>query len=309
MTGTLGYFAHCIQDEGNELVAAECLALTGAMPSDDGFVECLSIDRVGRAAYLRFGASCLARAEKLDALLSVIAGLDLSAEDFRVEILVLPGGAAVPGFATMMAVADLIEGGPQLVAPKRRFIIVSRDGGYWFGEILASNDGGWQRHEEKPLRTSSSLPSRLCRAIVNLAVRPGDVVVNPCCGTGSFLLEAASLGAEAYGIDHNPKMASMSRKNLAHFGYSDCVEQGEAKGWGRRGDILLADLPYDRNCKTTDANVQEIIQSSLPLAPRAVFIAEIDLTAWLGEAGYSDITVYKVPKTSRFTRYVHCAQT
>ena len=309
MTESLGYFAQCIEDAGNELVAAECLALTGAAPGDDGFVECSLIERVGRAAYLRFGASCLARSASLSALLERIAGLGLSAEDFRVEILVLPGGEAVPGFKTMTAVADLIEGGPQLVAPKRRFIIVSRGGGYWFGEILASSDGGWQRHDEKPLRTSSSLPSRLCRAIVNLAVRPGDVVLNPCCGTGSFLLEAASLGAEAFGIDHNPKMVSMSRKNLAHFGYSASVEQGEASRWERRGDILLADLPYDRNCKTTDANVQEIIRFAAPLAPRAVFIAEIDLTAWIGEAGYEGITVYKVPKTPRFTRYIHCAQT
>ena len=309
MTETLGYFAHCIEDAGNELVAAECLALTGMLPGDDGFVECDSIRRVGRSAYLRFGASCLARSETLSALLSMIAGLGLSAEAFRVEILVLPGGQAVPGSSTMTAVADMIEGGPQLVAPDRRFVVVSRRGGYWFGEILVSSDGGWQTHDEKPLRTSSSLPSRLCRAIVNLAVKPGDVVVNPCCGTGSFLLEAASLGAEAYGIDHNAKMVSMSRKNLAHFGYSVSVEEGEAGDWERLGDVLLVDLPYDRNCKTTDANVQEIIRSSLPLAPRAVFVAEIDLTGWLRAAGYSQITQYKVPKTPRFTRYIHSAQT
>jgi len=309
LTGSLGYFAQCIEDAGNELVAAECLALTRTLPGDDGFVECASIERVGRAAYLRFGAFCLAKSSTLNGLLGEVAELGLAAEAFRVEILVLPGGKAVPGFSTMTAVADSIEGGPQLVAPKRRFVVVSRQSGYWFGEILVSSDGGWQTHDEKPLRTSSSLPSRLCRAIVNLAVKPGDVVVNPCCGTGSFLLEAASLGAEAYGIDHNSKMVSMSRKNLAHFGYAASVEQGEAGGWERRGDVLLADLPYDRNCKTTDANVQEIIRASLPLAPRAVFIAEIDLTGWLREVGYSQITQYKVPKTPRFTRFVHNAQT
>ena len=239
----------------------------------------------------------------------MIAGLGLSAEAFRVEILVLPGGEPVPGFASMTAVADLIDGDPRLVDPQRRFVVVSRRGGFWFGEILVCADGGWQRHDEKPLRTSSSLPSRLCRAIVNLAVKPGDVVLNPCCGTGSFLLEAATLGTEAFGIDHNPKMVWMSLKNLAHFGYAASVEQGEAKTWERRGDVLLADLPYDRNCKTTEANVREIIESAVLLAPRTVFIAEIDLTTWLKEAEYSQISVYKVPKTPRFTRYIHDAQT
>ncbi len=289
------------------MVAAECAALTGGMPEGDGFVNCASIDGVERAAYLRFGAIQLAQAVTLDGLLADIAGLQIVAAAFRVEIVMLPGGASVPGFATMTAVADLIEGDPQLVVPRRRFVIVSRHEGFWFGEIGQTPDGGWKRHDAKPLRTSSSLPSRLCRAIVNLAVRPGNVVLNPCCGTGSFLLEAVSMGAEAYGIDHNPKMVWMSRRNVAHFGYAASVEQGEARGWERRGDVLLADLPYDRNCKTTEANVREIIDSSVSLAPRSVFVAEIDLTAWLSEAGYSQIRVYKVPKTPRFTRYVHCA--
>ena len=309
MTAAESFFALAIHDRDNELVAAECAALTGASPAEDGFVQCASIGGVGRAAYLRFGAVQLAQAATLDALLEEMAGLQIVAEAFRVEIVMLPDGASVSGFATMTAVADLIDGDPQLASPLRRFVVVSRQKGFWFGEILAVADGVWKRHDEKPLRTSSSLPSRLCRAIVNLAVRPGDVVLNPCCGTGSFLLEAASMGAEAYGIDHNPKMVWMSRKNVSHFGYKASVELGEAREWERRGDVLLADLPYDRNCKTTEANVREIIDSSVSLAPRAVFVAEIDLTVWLNEAGYAQAAVYKVPKTPRFTRYVHCAQT
>lgn len=309
MKGDESYFALTILDRDNELVAAECVALTGARPDDDGFVRCASVDCVGHAAYLRFGASRLAQASTLETLLREIAGLQIQAEAFRVEIVILPDGAPVTGFATMTAVADLIDGDPQLVAPLRRFIVVSRCEGFWFGEILETPDGIWKRHDEKPLRTSSSLPSRLCRAIVNLALRPGDVVLNPCCGTGSFLLETAAMGAEVYGMDHNPKMVWMSRRNVAHFGYAASVEQGEANGWGRHGDVLLADLPYDRNCKTTDANVQNIIHSSVCLAPRAVFVAEISLTACLFEAGYSQVSVYKVPKTPRFTRYVHVVQT
>jgi len=310
LTGAENYFALCIHDRDNELVAAECAALTGARPDDDGFARCTSIDRVGRAAYLRFGASRLAQAQTLEAMLGEIARLRIQAEAFRVEILMLAGGEPVPGFQTMTAVADLIEGDPNLTGPLRRFVVVSRRDGFTFGEILRTADGVWKRHDEKPLRTSSSLPSRLCRAIVNLAVRPGDVVMNPCCGTGSFLLEAASMGVEAHGMDHNPRMVWMSRENVVHFGYcpSPSVEQSEANEWKRTGDVVLTDLPYDRNCKTTDANVREILNSAVNLAPRGVFVAEIDLTGWLREAGFSRVTVYQVPKTPRFTRYVHCGE-
>jgi len=305
LTRDKSYFALCIHDRENELVDAECAALTGSWPEDDGFVECSTIERVSRAAYVTFGATALAQAPTLDGLLGQIAQLNLQAEAFRVEIVVLCGGEPVPGFQTMTAVADLIDGGAELVAPLRRFVIVSRSEGYWFGEIFECPNSAWKRHDQKPLRTSSSLPSRLCRAIVNLAVQPGDVVLNPCCGTGSILLEAASMGVEAYGIDHNPKMIWMTRRNLAHFGYAVSVEQGESKDWTRRGDVLLADLPYDRNCLTTDDNVREVLNSSAPLAQRAVFIAEIDLTDWLHQAGYTKVRVYRVPKTPRFTRYVH----
>lgn len=309
MTGNNAYFVLCIQDRGNDLVAAECAALTGTIPAEDGFARCAAIDDVGRAAYIRFGASLLAHSPGREGLLCQIAELKLQAEAFRIEIDVLPGGEALPSRETVTAIADLIDGDPDLMTPQRRFALVSRRDGFWFGEILETPNGSWKWHDSKPLRTSSSLPSRLCRAIVNLAVRPGDIVLNPCCGTGSFLLEAASIGACPHGLDWNPRMVRMSRHNLAHFGYEASVELAHARGWERSGDVLLADLPYDRNCKTTEANIRGILSQTARLAPRAVFVAELDLSQWLSEAGWPRVTVYRVPKTRRFTRFVHHVQT
>lgn len=309
MTQSEHYFAVCILDKHNEMVAAECAALTGARPDGDGFASCVSLESVGRAAYVRFGAARLAYALTRAGLLGNISDLQIRAEAFRVEVVLLPGGEAIHGREMMIAAADRIEGDPHLTEPKRRFVVVSREQGFWFGEIIQSQDGGWQRFDDKPLRTSSSLPSRLCRAIVNLAVRPGDQVLNPCCGTGSFLLEAASMGVSVQGLDHNPRMVGMSRNNLAHFGYTVPVAQGEVTEWEETGDLVLANLPYDRNCRTTEMNIREILSSSVRLASRAVFVAEIDLKPWLREAGYSQVVSYKVPKSQRFSRYVHCAQT
>ena len=50
--------------------------------------------------------------------------------------------------------------------------------------------------------------------------QPGQTVYDPCCGTGSILLQARALGITAFGSDRNPLMVDMTRGNLAHFGYT-----------------------------------------------------------------------------------------
>lgn len=53
-------------------------------------------------------------------------------------------------------------------------------------------------------------PDELARRIITHASKPGDLVVDPFCGTGTFLLAAAKLGRKARGADNDPTMLDLA---------------------------------------------------------------------------------------------------
>lgn len=60
------------------------------------------------------------------------------------------------------------------------------------------------------------LPPKLAQTMLNLAkVEPGARVLDPFCGTGVVLQEAALLGCGVYGTDLNERMVKYTRDNLA----------------------------------------------------------------------------------------------
>lgn len=59
------------------------------------------------------------------------------------------------------------------------------------------------------------LPPKLAQTMLNLAqVGPGDRALDPFCGTGVVLQEAALMGASVYGTDINERMVHFSQVNL-----------------------------------------------------------------------------------------------
>jgi tRNA G10 N-methylase Trm11 len=302
--------ATCIREPGNELISAECENLTGGKPDKDGVALCRTLEHVHKAAYVRAGIQCLAggRGETLDRLVKEIAEMTFGAQDFRIEFLRLSERIQVRQYEAIIAVANAIDASPNLDAPRHRFLLAVQDDGLWFGEILTEADGSYVRHTAKPYRTSSSLPSRLSRALVNLVVPPARTILDLCCGTGSILFEAQAIGVTAYGADWNPRMVGMSRKNLAHFGYAANVELADAREWNRTADALVTDLPYGRRLAMDSQVVRGILAHATCLAPVAVYVAGSDISDWLREAGYGDIEVFHVSKGARFTRYIHRAR-
>jgi 16S rRNA G966 N2-methylase RsmD len=303
-------FGVCIRQPGNELIAAECAALTDQLPEPDGFVLGGRVSEVRRSAYLRFGASLLASGQTLDDLVDRMTGLTLDAEGFCIEVHRLAGAIDTPTHEVIVAVANGLRGAwPNLSAPQHRFVVLVRGDGFWFGELLTEAERSWKRHDARPEVLCCSLPSRLARALVNLAAGPGDILLNPCCGAGSLLLEAASIGATGCGIDWNARMVEMSRKNLEYFGYAADVQLADACNWTHRGAVVVADLPYDLNCSTTERNVRGIVAQALTLAPQAIFVAAADLSPWLLQAGYRRMRIYRVRDSADFARFVHWGET
>ncbi|MBI2676038.1 MAG: methyltransferase domain-containing protein [Candidatus Aenigmarchaeota archaeon] len=73
-----------------------------------------------------------------------------------------------------------------------------------------------KRDVERPVvRSELSTSPRLSRILINLTgYRKGDKLIDPFCGTGTILQEAAVMGLDFYGLDLDKNMADAGRKNL-----------------------------------------------------------------------------------------------
>lgn len=251
------------------------------------------------------GLRLLAYGETWDEFRHQITQQTFDAEQFRIDFRSLAKQKRRDPQSAILEIADSIPFRPNLSYPQHRFMILERDDGYWFGEVMTESDQSYNCHDDKPYRTSASLPSRLSRALVNLVAPQAQTLLNLCCGTGSIMLEAHALGMTTYGVDWNQKMVGMTRENLKYFGYIPDVEKMDVRHYQRTADALITDLPYGRNLEEDETIIREIFAHARNLAPIAIWVAASDLSDRLNQAGYSDIAVYPIIKTRKFTRYIH----
>ncbi len=90
-----------------------------------------------------------------------------------------------------------------------------------------------------------SLDPRLARACVNLtSIRPGQTLIDPFCGTGGVIIEAAMMGINTTGIDMDALMVHKCALNLEYFNIEADILQGDALGIKGKFDHMVTDLPY-----------------------------------------------------------------
>jgi tRNA G10 N-methylase Trm11 len=76
------------------------------------------------------------------------------------------------------------------------------------------------RDESRPFISAEiSTSPKICRTLLNLAgARRGDTVLDPFCGTGTLLMEAAMLGMKCIGVDIDGNQVQGARSNLKWLG-------------------------------------------------------------------------------------------
>jgi tRNA G10 N-methylase Trm11 len=304
--------AICARVPEHGLIAAECAALTGGTPDDDGIASCSSIDLIDRAAYVQTGLRTIAIGATFDDLVRAVADVatqsTFEADRFRIDLHDPASRLGLSTQAAATALADVIPFGPDLRDPQHRFLVIAAEDGLRFGAVETVTNSRYRAHETKPWTTSSSLEPRFSRALVNL-VPAARSILDPCCGAGSIVLEAASLGLEAVGVDWKPAMVGMTNANLVHFGYRAHVERADSRETRLRADAIVTDLPYGHAIESDEATIRAILERGAQLAPIAVYVAPHDITDWLVAAGYGAVEVHTVVKRRGFTRWIHVART
>jgi site-specific DNA-methyltransferase (adenine-specific) len=59
----------------------------------------------------------------------------------------------------------------------------------------------WERDTDTPKVHPTQKPVPLLKKLIDLFTDEGDVVIDPCCGSGTTLLAAQSLGRKSYGFE------------------------------------------------------------------------------------------------------------
>ena len=126
-----------------------------------------------------------------------------------------------------------------------------------------------RRPRKKPFFHPSAMPSKLARCMVNLArAKTGELVLDPFCGTGSVMVEAALIGCRVLGFDVQRRMTEGCRKNLKHFSVKPegLVIADSRKLPLTQIDCLVTDPPYGKSATTMKSTTKQIVEGVLTSA-------------------------------------------
>jgi len=115
-----------------------------------------------------------------------------------------------------------------------------------------------------PFVYPASLHPKFARALVNLTqVRAGQTLLDPFCGTGAIVAEAAMVGLNARGTDIAERMIDGARQNLSHLGLKADLRESDV------GDIsrtvtsakgIATDPPYGRSTSTDGEDIPDLYE-------------------------------------------------
>ena len=128
-------------------------------------------------------------------------------------------------------------------------------------------------HTKRPVKVKNhphELDWKLTRAMINLAaLKEGETVCDPFCGTGTTLLEAKSMGIHAIGLDFDKKMCEMTKENLEKNNFESTVINSDFSHISKISnfDGIVTDLPYGRASKTS-YNPEKLLQDFITILPK-----------------------------------------
>ena len=153
--------------------------------------------------------------------------------------------------------------------PDKTFIGIITDEKLVFGLKLtevSSKTFSERRPRKKPFFHPSAMPSKLARCMVNLAhAKVEGTMLDPFCGTGSSLIEAAHVGCYVLGVDAAKRMVLGCRKNLRFFSINaeGLILADARKLPFYKVDCIVTDPPYGRSASTLKSTTQELVYDVL----------------------------------------------
>ncbi|MEM2122701.1 MAG: THUMP domain-containing protein [Candidatus Bathyarchaeia archaeon] len=125
--------------------------------------------------------------------------------------------------------------------------------------------------KNRPVVHPSTMDPRTARCMINLSrAKRSGVLLDPFCGVGGILLEAASIGCRTVGCDVNSRMVSGSVMNMKYYGFTPLgiLVADAARLPILEADAIATDPPYGTAASTLKRGIRRILSEFLPEAAR-----------------------------------------
>lgn len=128
---------------------------------------------------------------------------------------------------------------------------------------------------ERPFFSPISLHPKYARALINLTgVRRGGTVLDPFCGTGGIVIEAAEMGMKAIASDFDEEMIIGCQENMDFYDLEltdfDTMDIGEIGERFPEMDAICTDPPYGRSTKTGGEDIDAIYARAAEAIPKSL---------------------------------------
>ncbi len=168
-------------------------------------------------------------------------------------------------------IGELLNGKGRIDFSSPDFIVRAYHADRWYICIEKWNNTQLSSLERRaPLRpffSPISLSPRTARLMINIsATKAGDLVLDPFCGTGGILIEAALMGRRIMGNDFSLAMTSGTKLNLKYYGIRDfSIFNSDILSFdpGRKVDAVVTDFPYGRNSLVSDRDFKVFYTGAL----------------------------------------------
>lgn len=299
------YFIKYPRFEAN-LCMMEMKYLFNKVPNERYFYSDYYVEP-SRSPFIKEMISIIYKENSLEQILNRIREEKLAYEAFKVCYIKVENGDAVDykeRLESIGKVGFVIDGQSEMHDPKITLGVTKLNGEWIFGEY-EKNNYEWHIHDKKPYSYSNSLSLRVARALVNIAVKNKleCKMVDPCCGIGTVVIEALSMGINVEGYEINTSIAKNAQKNLEFFEYKNVITNGDMHKIGKRYDVAIIDLPYGLFTSTTIEEQTAIMKTARNITKKLVIVTFEDMDNYIEEAGFHILDKTDVCK-GKFKRYI-----
>lgn len=187
-----------------------------------------------------------------------------------------------------------------------------------FGILLSSIDRSAyeaRTPQNKPFFHPGVLMPRVARVLANLSgIKPGELFMDPFCGTAGILVEAGLMGARVIGIDAQEKLVEGARMNLEVFKLDYALMEGDACRIPLKEatiNAVVTDPPYGRSAAIVAESLEELYSCALSEIERvlkpggiAVVVSDKAAAKYGEKAGLKVLNIYSQRVHRSLTRTI-----
>ncbi|MGL5353150.1 MAG: TRM11 family SAM-dependent methyltransferase, partial [Clostridium sp.] len=247
---------------------------------------------------------------KLEAIVEKIVENKLAYEDFKVIYIKIEGGdiGYNDRLRSLREIGLVVTGQSEMYNPKVTLGVTNFNGRWIFG-LYEKNDFEWYKHDKKPYSYSNSLTLRMARTLVNIAAGNNMEcsIIDPCCGIGTVVIEALSMGFNIKGYEINKSIASNAKKNLEFLNLNQVITTGDMHTIEEKFDVGIVDIPYGIFTHTTLKEQTDIIVTSRRIAKKVIIVTFEEMEDLIISCGFNIVKKCTLKK-GNFIRYINLCE-